>query len=188
MKKLLLISFFLLTSNFSIANITSVDEKFSLLCEAIGVPGFKWKDGKWETTIFSGPKMTIVSKQDYEKGIDDIDFNDDEVVNRFCVGGQKGLSTTSGGFIQDACYGFRYPSEEFHITGFINCRESWIKNADGSIKLEEVDCNKTAYTSIKYDFQINGDYSAYKTEPYFGFNVDGNKDDIWMKVGKCNLL
>jgi hypothetical protein len=188
MKKTIIIFIILLASLNTAADITSVDSKYSLLCEAEGVPGFKWKGDKWEATIFSGPKMTIVSKQDYEKSYEDEDFNDDKVVNRFCVGGQEGLITNTSSFIQDACYGFRNPGEEYSITSFTNCRETWTNNDDGSIKLKEVNCLETAYTSIKYDFQINGEFSAYKTEPYLGWNHNGDKDDIWMKLGTCNLL
>ena len=187
MKKIIIIFFILLTSLNTAADITSVDTKYSALCEAIGVPGFKWRDDKWEAKIFTN-NLIVATKQEYEKTWDDPDFDDDKVVNRFCVGAQEGFTETSNGFIQDACYGFKEPGKEYFMTDFTNCRETWIEKDDGSIKLDVVNCIETGYEKIKYDFRVNGDFSAYKRELELGFSYDGKKDDIWMMLGTCNLL
>ena len=187
-KKLLLLSIILFTSSLSIADVTSPNDRFTLLCEAVGVPGFKWTDNGWEATIFSGPKLTIVKKQEYEKHRDDIDFNEDEVVHFACTSIKTELNINSLGFSKQGCYSFQYPGEELSITNVTTCGETWSKDDSGLIKLQQVNCKKTPYTSIKYDFEINGEFTAYKPEPYLGFNVDGMRDGIWMKAGSCSQI
>ena len=171
-----------------IADVTSPDDRFTLLCEAVGVPGFKWTDDGWEATIFSGPKLTIVKKQEYEKHYEDIDFNEAEVNHRACTSIKAELNIDSLGFSKQGCYSFQNPGEELTITNVTICEETWSKDDSGLIKLQQVNCEKTPYTSIKYDFEINGEFTAYKPEPYLGFNVDGMRDGIWMKAGSCSQI
>ena len=189
MKKLLLISIILFTSSLSIAGVTSPNDRFTLLCEAVGVPGFKWTDDGWEATIFSGPKLTIVKKQEYEKyHRDDIDFNEDEVVHPVCTSINAELNINSLGFSKQGCYSFQNPGEEISLFNVTTCEETWNKDDSGLIKLQQVNCKKTPYAHIKYDFEINGEFTAYKPEPYLGFNVDGMRDGIWMKAGSCSQI
>ena len=71
MKKLLLI--FLFLSNYSIADITSIDERFTLLCQDDKATGFKWKNDEWKQTNWT-PGMTVIKKHDYVKSADDDDW------------------------------------------------------------------------------------------------------------------
>ena len=54
MKKLLLSLFasLVLISNYSNAEITSYDERFTLLCEIEGSTGFNWSNGNWHQANF----------------------------------------------------------------------------------------------------------------------------------------
>ena len=75
MKKLLLLLLF--SFSYSIADITSVDERFTLLCQADKITGFKWRNGEWIQTNWK-PDMTIIKKHDYEKSADDDDWVEDD--------------------------------------------------------------------------------------------------------------
>ena len=184
MKKLLLLSFFLLTSNFSIADVTSLDVRFTLLCQADDVAGFQWTNNRWKKANFP-PDITIIKKHDYVESVKDGEYVPLDHKKLGCPIGQAGLKTSSSGFVQDACYSITYPGDELTPIDFVNCRETWNKDSDGSINLEQVDCKEMPYTYEKYDFEINGAFTGFKPEPYLGFSNNGNKEDLWIKVGSC---
>ena len=84
MKKLILLLLLLLTSSFSFADITSEDERFTLLCQADKMTGFQWRDGEWQFTRYK-PVMTIIKKHDDEKSAEDDGWVREDAVNEMCA-------------------------------------------------------------------------------------------------------
>ena len=64
--------------------ITSTEERFSLLCEAEQSAGFRWKDNNWTKMNWTLPKY-IITKKDYEPSSDW-----DEAEHYMCSRNKKG--------------------------------------------------------------------------------------------------
>jgi len=58
-----------MTSSLSFADITSENDRFTLLCQADKITGFQWRNVEWQFTKYK-PVMTIIKKQDDEKSED----------------------------------------------------------------------------------------------------------------------
>ena len=176
MKKLLLI--FLFLSNYSIADITSIDERFTLLCQDDKVTGFKWKNDEWKQTNWT-PNMTVIKKHDYVKSADDDDWIDDESITRACAFRQEGSNS--------ACYSISQLGEEVGEWDYVSCSEWWKKDETGSKALKEVYCKEKLFGE-KWEFQINGEFVAVKDMFDLSPSEKGIKDDIYIRVGKCSVL
>mgnify|MGYP000173799284 CR=1 FL=1 len=177
MKKLILL--LLLTSGFSFADITSEDERFTLLCQADKMTGFQWRDGEWQFTRYK-PVMTIIKKHNDEKSAEDDGWVRKDAVNEMCAYRQsKGSKNT--------CYSIKQIGEKVERWNYVPCTESWGTDSSGNKKLKEVYCESSALEG-KWEFQINGEFVAIK-EPYgLSESNDGIKDDVYIQVGKCSLL
>ena len=177
MKKLILL--LLLTSSFSFADITSEDERFTLLCQADKMTGFQWRDGEWQFTRYK-PVMTIIKKHNDEKSAEDDGWVRKDAVNEMCAYRQsKGSKNT--------CYSIKPIGEEAGRIDYVPCTESWGTDNSGVNKLKEVYC-KSSLLEGKWEFQINGEFVAIK-EPYgLSESDDGIRDDVYIQVGKCSLL
>jgi len=175
MKKLLLILLFL--SNYSIADITSIDERFTLLCQDDKVTGFKWKNDEWKQTNWT-PNMTVIKKHDYVKSADDDDWIDDESITRACAFRQEGSNS--------ACYSITKLGDESDEWDYVSCSEWWGTDGTGSKKLNSVSCKEKLFAE-KWSFEINGAFVAIKD--MFNLSpINGEKDSIYIRVGKCSVL
>ena len=197
MKKLLLSLFasLVLISNYSNAEITSYDERFTLLCEIEGSTGFNWSNGNWHQVNFKAGRKYIIKKQDDEKSEDDEDFNFDEVKNRFCTFGQEEDYEDSSSIKRDGCYMIKEFGEESNSFSSRLCRERWIK--DGfSLKLDKVVCT---WGNPEMRFKPNGlihvhNSGTLESNPK-GFVENGvtvippdYKDSMYIAFGRCSTI
>ena len=120
--------------------------------------------------------MTIIKKHDYEKSADDDDWVEEDAVNRMCAFRHHEESN-------DACYSITRLGEEAGEWDYVTCTEIWNWS---SKKLGEVSC-RPMLMEAEWQFEINGEFVAVKG-PYGLTPIDGIKDDIYIRVGKCSLL
>ena len=198
MKKLLLSLFasLVLISNYSNAEITSYDERFTLLCEIEGSTGFNWSNGNWHQVNFKAGRKYIIKKQDDEKSIDAEDFDFDKVKNRFCAYGQEEEYEDYSSVYKNGCYTIKEFGEESNGFNSKLCRETWDKDEQGSLKLDTVGCTRGF---PQMSFKPNGLIHVFN-----GGNLESNpegyvengvtiippdyKDSMYIAFGRCSTI
>ena len=198
MKKLLLLLFvsLILTSSYSNAEITSYDERFTLLCEIEDSTGFNWSNGNWHQANFIGGQKYIIKKQDDEKSRDAEDYDDSEVKNMFCTFEQEEEYENASSIHRDACYMIKKFGEESHAMNSKLCRETWDKVGQGSLKLDTVGCT---WGYPQMSFKPNGlihvfNSGSLESNPE-GFIDNGvtiippdYKDSMYIAFGRCSTI
>ena len=198
MKKLLLPLFvsLIVMSSYSNAEITSYDERFTLLCEIEDSTGFNWSDGNWHRTNFKGGQKYIIKKQDDEKSEDAEDFDFDKVKNTFCAYGQEEEVENYSSVYRDGCYMIKEFGEESTEFNSKLCRETWDKDEQGSLKLDMVGCT---WGFPQMSFKPNGLIHTYsggslEANPE-GWVEDGvtkipadYKDSMYIGFGRCSTI
>jgi hypothetical protein len=198
MKKLLLPLFvsLIVMSSYSNADINSVDERFTLLCEIEDSTGFNWSDGNWHRTNFKGGQKYIIKKEADEKSIDDADFNYSDATYEMCTYSQKGESRFFTSVSRDACYSIKEFGKELNFVDSNTCRETWSIDEQGVETLDTVNC---PYHSKEMTFKLNGLIHTYsggslEASPE-GWIVDGvtkipadYKDSMYIGFGRCSTI
>ena len=179
MKKIIILLLLLMTSSLSFADITSENDRFTLLCQADKITGFQWRNGEWQFTKYK-PVMTIIKKHNDEKSAEDDDWVREDAVNLTCAYRQSKGS-------KNACYSIKPIGEEVGRMDYVSCTEWWKADNSGVNKLKEVNC-KSSFLEGKWDFQINGEFIATKGPYDLSESDDGGKDDVYIQVGKCSLM
>ena len=193
MKKLLLLLFSLMFSFSSNAEITSFDERFSLLCEAEQSTGFRWRDDAWKKMNWTLPKY-IITKQDYEPSSDW-----DEAKHYMCSRNKKGdfHNESSNKIFMDSCYLIKNFGEEETESNYQTCREEW--TAELPFTLNKVHCSE-ANDPQGIIFKPNGWFTKYGVADqvanipkpiYINDKViveAGVKDDMLLYVGRCSTF
>jgi hypothetical protein len=198
LKKLLLPLFvsLILSSSYSNAEISSYDERFTLLCEIEDSTGFNWSGGNWHQTDFSGGRKYIIKKQDDEKSVDAEDYDYGKVKNMFCAYGQEEESEDYSSVIKDGCYMIKEFGEESHGANSKLCREHWDKDKQGSLKLDMVRCS---WGNPRMSFKPNGLIHVYNPgsleDNPKAYIQDGvtiipadYKDSMYVSFGRCTTI
>ena len=193
MKKLLII--FLVFFSYSNVNaeITGIDERFSLLCEAEQSVGFRWKDNNWTKMNWTLPRY-IITKQDYEPS-----YDTDEAEHFMCTQNKKGdyYNETSGKIFKDSCYLIKKFGEEEDDFDYHTCREEW--SFDQPTTLYKVTCSDK-FDVYGFVFKPNGWFTKYRIADQVA-NIPkpithngrviveaGVKDDMSIYVGRCSTF
>ncbi|WP_435187477.1 hypothetical protein ACMAZA_04820 [Pseudothioglobus sp. nBUS_23] len=199
MKKLLLSLFasLVLISNYSNAEITSFDERFTLLCEIEDSTGFNWSNGNWYQANFKAGQKYIIKKQDDEKSEDADDYDYAKVKNMFCSYGQEAESDNASYITRDGCYMIKEFGEESTAFNSKLCRERWSKDSQGSLKLDKVDCSVWGNPEVR--FKPNGlihvhNLGSLESSPK-GVIDNGvtiippdYKDSMYIAFGRCSTI
>ena len=197
MKKLLLPLFvsLILMSSYSNAEITSFDERFTLLCEIEDSTGFNWSNGNWHQANFKAGKKYIIKKQDDEKSEDAEDYDYAKVKNTFCTFGQEEVSEGASYIHRDGCYMIKEFGEESSGFNSTLCRETWDKDGR-SLKLDTVGCS---WGNPTMSFKPNGlihvfSKSSLESNPK-GYVDNGvtiippdYKDSMYVAFGRCSTI
>ena len=202
MKKLLLpvLVSLILTSSFSNAEITSFDERFTVLCEIEGSTGFNWSNGNWHQTNFKAGQKYIINKQDMEKYFRDEDFDRSKVKYDMCAWEREEEDNWTFTIRRDACYSIReFGEEESPFDGTI-CREYWDVDEQGSMKLNTVRCLSRGF-DFSTEFKPNGLIHIYNignleshpkapvsSDGKQKFGEDDTKASMYVSFGRCSTI
>jgi len=193
MKKLLITVLILFSCTITNAEITSKEERFSLLCEAEKSTGFRWENNDWAKKNWTLERY-IITKQDYELSSDT-----DEAEHFMCAYNRQGsfVNTRSSTLYMDSCYMIKKVGEEDDELNYKTCREAWMN--ESPYALEKVMCkDETDVNGIV--FKPNGWFTKYhiagqvanipKPVMYQEQVVvkEGVKDDMSIYVGRCSTL
>ena len=195
MKKLLLplLVSLILTSSFSNAEITSYDERFTLLCEIESSTGFKWSNGNWhQTRFYAGEKYVIKKLDDVISQLDEDWFHGVNYPYEFCSVHQEGESDWGDSVWRDGCYMVRELEHKEVGIEYSNCRELWLRDDQGSVKLDELSCpNSLPPLTLKPNGLIHIQ-NAGSLEANPTYIIDGvpteQKDSWYIAFGRCSQL
>ncbi len=185
----------LLLSSVATAEITDVDEKFTLLCEVEKSTGFNWKNGDWYQTNFITGEKYIIKKHDKPLSIDSPDYvYEGGIKNWKCQYGQ-GKDEYSN---IDGCYSIKKFGEKSRIHNYSICREYWLKDKQSKSLLKSISCiivGTEWIISPNEWFHRNYVNSDLDSEPQGYTDESGvvlippdQKDSLMLSVGRCSEI
>lgn len=195
MKKLLIIFIILFSYSSVNAEITDMNENFSLLCETEQSTGFRWIDNDWTKTNWKLQRY-IITKQDYEPSSDM-----DKAEHIMCTQNKIGdyYDKRSDILFRDSCYLIKKFGDKTDVLNYKTCMEEW---GDSPFTLNKVTCSlgssKSGVDGVV--FTPDGWFTKYRIAQQVSnipkpISVNGEviieagrKDDMFIEVGRCSAF